>query len=162
MQLRCGARGGVLDDLRDLEVAALVTVGCLEHRHRADVADPVSCVVRSNRSMTRTLRPARFSSSDGGTSMPERSARSRATFSQAITFHVSWLALGNFAIAIRPLLSSTCVFGRAPPRELPTRMRRCRSARSAVSLSARAARSSNAGRSVSACLLYTSDAADEE
>src|SRR5665647_260937 len=42
--------------------------------------------------------------------MPARSARSSATFSHAMTFQVSLLALGNLAIATRPPSSRTWAF----------------------------------------------------
>ncbi len=43
VQLCGGSGGGVLDDLRDLEIAALLAVGCFEHRHGADIADAATC-----------------------------------------------------------------------------------------------------------------------
>ena len=70
-----------------------------------------------------------------GTVIPARAARSIAVFSQAITFHVSELALGNLAIAARPSGARTCAFGRAPPSELPVRssVRSCSSCASSRS-----------------------------
>src|ERR1035441_7906712 len=120
-QVSCRGRGPFLDPSRELQVAALVTVAGLEHCHRAVVP------WRSNRSTMRTLRSPTRINWESGTLIPASRARSSATFSHAITFQVSELALGNLAIAICPALSITCAFGRAPPSELPARSRRLRS-----------------------------------